>query len=190
MWLADYAALAIIIAALIWGNVLRRQLGGRFLLSGAILIMALVLGYTTYLQFVTWQENEISRFLLPPHNPINYFIFYTFTRIWLQYLISLIVGLVVLTIAQYFNRKHPERFFYKDEPYLLALGLFLPGHPGWILYLVLALTVHLLVAIGYTLVAKQTQRLSFYHFWLPLAAIAIILDPWLSQFEFYSNLIL
>ena len=188
MWLADYVSLIIILSAFIWGIVLRRPVGGRFLLS-AIIVIVIILGYTTYQQFLLWQSNEISKFLLPPHAPANYFIFYTFTRIWAAYVISFIVGILGYWMISYFNKRHQGKFFWPEEIYFIALSLFLAGHPGWILYLILISSVYSLWLIAYSLWLKKIERVSFYYLWLPLAAATIFFDVWLQQFGWYSNLI-
>jgi len=186
MTLAGYVSLGLILV--VWLIVPRHLGGGRLLLFSA-LVLAGALLYLTGRQFLIWQQGEITQFLLPPHQSISYFVYYSFTRFWRPYLVSGAVGLVALGLAVYFNKKYDQRFFYQDEPYYLALGLFLTGHPGWILYLALLLAIYLLVASGYTLVARKMPRISFYYFWLPLAVVTILLDAWLLRFDWYSNFI-
>ncbi len=188
MELVSAGSLAVIFV--IWIRSFARKGGGLYLLLIPVVILAVILGYTTYQQFLIWKSHEISRFLLPPHAPINYFIFYTFTRIWLAYVISLIVGILGYLVIGYFNRKYQEKFFWPEEIYFIALGLFLTGHPGWILYTVFSLAVYLALGIGYWILKKETQRVSFYYLWLPLAAATIFLNFWLLQFEWYTQLII
>jgi len=202
MELTGYVSLAILLV--IWmASLLKLIPKGRFPFLAAFLLLAAALFWASRQQFLLWQNNEISKFLIPPYAPINYFVYYTFTRLWLPYLVSGVAGLVGLWVAVFFNRKYGGRFFYDEEPYYPALGLFLTDHPGWILYLILSLAVYLVLVIacppkpreagrrwGYWILKKETQRVSFYYLWLPLAAITIPLDAWLLKFEFYSNLIL
>jgi len=99
------------------------------------------------------------------------------------------------------NRFFAERFFYKEEPYLAALGALVVGWPNWFLFLGLVLVPGVIFHLGrlaYPLVFSiwylvsgiflkipntkyqipniryqiNEFRLSFLYFWLP-AAIAV-----------------
>lgn len=105
-------------------------------------------------------------------------------------MVSLVMALIFLKLAQYFNKKHNEKFFEKEEPYFLALAMFLSGSPGWFLYLILILVASLLFAISHSLLAKKFHRVSYYNFWLPLGLLAIALDRiLLAYWPFYTNFV-
>lgn len=157
----------------------------KFLFFGIVVLEFILLFYLTRQQFFLWYENDLSKFLIPPYKGMGYFIFYSFTRFWLPYLIALTIGLIFFGLAKYLNKKKNYRFFEKEEPYFLAMALFLSGHPGWFLYLGL-----LLFATLAMVVYKRGERVSFYWLWLPIGILAIILNQFLLKFEWYLGLLL
>lgn len=153
----------------------------------AILAMTGFAFYNTRAQFLLWLGNDLSKYLIPPYSSINYFLKYSLYHFWLSYIVSLIIGLIFFFLASYYNKKHGNIFFEKEEPYFLALSIFLAGHPGWILYLIIMFLVTLLYSSYSWLSAKEMHRISFYYWWLPLAGLTIILDKFLLQYwAFYS----
>jgi len=138
--------------------------------------------YLTRAQFLAWQQHGLSQYLIPPYATIDYFLQYVFLHWWGSYITSFLAGFLFLKLAQYFNKKHGEKFFEKEEPYFIGLSMFLAGHPGWVLYLILILAVTLLFALINWLYTKQLYRIPYYHFWLPLGLAAIVLDQILLRF--------
>jgi len=187
--------LNLIIIGFLWGT---SVFGGRFfllknrkpLLMILILVQIAGLSYLSRSQFFLWQENPISKFLIPPYKSLDYFIYYVGTRFWLPYLISLIIALLVLWIALIFNKRKGGRFFQKEEPYLLALAIFATGHPGWIVYFLLVLFVTLTWGIVSSVLFKKMERISYYYLWLPAGAATLILGKLLAGSEWYSKLLL
>lgn len=171
-----------------WGT--SRLKSGRFLFWSAVLVFVVFAFYNTRAQFFIWFNNDVSKYLIPPYSTINYFLEYAFYHFWLSRLISLIVGLIFFYLARYYNNKHDNVFFEKEEPYFLLTSIFLVGHPGWILYLGITFIFTLLFAIGHWLLSKKIYRISFYYWWLPLGALAIFLNNFLLYYwPFYSNLV-
>lgn len=157
----------------------------------AILAMAGFAFYNTRAQFLLWLNNDLSKHLIPPYAAINYFLKYSLYHFWLSYIISLIISLIFFFSARYYDKKHGNIFFENEELYFLALSIFLAGHPGWILYLIIMFLVTLLYSSYSWLSSKEMHRISFYYWWLPLAGLAIILDKiLLNYWPFYSIFIL
>lgn len=202
MSIADYFSIAII--SIIWiASFFAFRRGGRFplpavaLQSGAKWGFAfftfgiiIILIYNTYVQFITWRAHEISKYFIPPHNSINYFLFYVGMRLWLPYAISFTAGLLAFGAAVFLNKRFGGRFFEQEEPYYIAMGFFVSGHPGWIAYGVLFLAAYLLFSVFHVLFYRETRRLSFYYGWLPLAALAIALNTVLMNYHWYNNFII
>lgn len=151
----------------------------------ALAIMGLVLIYEAGLVYFSWHNGTgPSPFLLPPYTPINYFLFYTGVRIFLPYLLSLAFAGIAFLAVRYTNKRLGERFFYPAEEYLLALPLFLCGHPFWLAYLVVC-------ALAYTLYASATaDRVSLYYLWLPLGLVVVALTPIFSMLPWLRMLML
>lgn len=165
-----------------WGTI--RWKSDRFLLVRRVFwlspfLVGGLLFYLTRAQFLVWSGTGLSGYLVPPYSNIIYFLQYSLFHFWASYITSFLVGFLVLKLAQHFNKKHDEKFFEKEEPYLIGLSVFLVGHPGWMVYLGLVLIITFLFALGSWLNTKQIYRISYYKLWLPLALIAIVLDRFL-----------
>ena len=171
--------------------------GGRdFLLRYSWLIFALAAAvvfsigaYLAFWQYELWQSDPLTRFLLPPYQDINYFIFYSFSRFFAPYLTSLLAALAVLASASLLNRKSGGVFFEKGEPYLAALSVFLVGHPGWLIYLALLIAAYLILHTLYVIRRHESARLPLYHLWAPVAFFVILLNEyWLSHTSWWALL--
>lgn len=153
-------------------------------------IIAFLLLYLTYKQFYLWQENEISRFLLPPYNSWNYFVFYALTRFWAPYLVSWTAGLIFFGGFYWMNKRRGSRFFYNEELYFLWTAVFLSGHPGWILYFPILFLLAITEGL-FHFVCNDGRKTSFFYLWLPAAGIVILLNQWLLiNWEWYLKLLL
>jgi len=171
------------------GHFLLRRFGG-WVIGIPALIMTGVALYLTHAQFSVWQNDPISKYLLPPYHSISYFIVYAGAHFWITYFISFVIAFVVYVIAAYMNARRGGIFFEKEELYFLPLGIFLTGHPGWILYMVITLFLYCALCVVRFAVRKEMPRTSFYYFWLPCAAATIAANGYMTQFSWYSSLLL
>jgi len=172
MTLADYFSLGIL-AIVMGAQIFLRPLAlriARIALWLAVFLIVIILVYWSLAQYRLWHESgEVARYLLPPYQTIGYFLSYVFFRFWLQYLISFVLGLLIGWGAYYANKKFQDKFFYLEEIYILIVTIFLVGHPLWLLYLVVVLTLWCLISL------VSGGRVSFYYFWIPVAASVILL---------------
>ena len=172
--------LAQLIAVKTHSDIRRNGFFGRLIFLAAAVIVFGYAGYLSWQQYQVWQSTELGKLFLPPHQSFDYFIFYARTRFFNSYLLSLTVGLGGLLVAQFLNKRYQERFFETIEPYLLGTALFLSGHPGWIVYLLIIFTITLVIQIVNAMRYKLSAiRLSLYYLWLPAALFTIIISMWL-----------
>lgn len=145
--------------------------------------------YYSYQQYIIWQSAEPSKFLLPPYQSINYFFYYISMRFFASYIVSLLISVLFLFSAKYYNKKYDERFFYPEEIYLGALALFLSGHPGWLFYFIglilIYLFLHLLLVVSRKSSAKKT-RISLYYWWILLAIFVMLLNNLLIKLDWWK----
>ena len=138
-----------------------------------------LLSYKSYQQYQIWQENDVSKYFLPPYQSVVYFIKYSFIHFFQKHLISLGAGLLFLGLANLLNNRFQKRFFEEEEPYLGALGLFTVGHPLWIFYFIAVMAIGVLGSLFLKVSSSKLQALSrrfpFYYFWLPVAIIVMII---------------
>lgn len=173
-----FAGLVIFLSLLIWGAQFRWP---SFLAANIkkiyLFFVFLCFGYSgllTYLQYGVWKNSSAMKFVLPPFSGFGYFIKYCFFNFWSVYLFSLILSLVFILVADYFNKKHPEKFFREGEIRIAALALLISGYPGVIFYLLVFILLFLLASASTAIFRGREHRLSPYYLWLP-AAICVIL---------------
>ena len=175
----------------------------KYIFIVSIFIIFLLLFYQSYQQFQIWSQNELSKFLLPPYQPLNYFLFYVGVRFFAQYLISLAAAFIFIIAAKFLNKKYKERFFYEEEFYLGAIGLFLSGHPGWLFYVISLLLIYLLMHLYSLFIIpaflrlksqnlagrhNSSQRISLYWLWIPMAIFVILIQSWLQELAIWQIL--
>lgn len=144
--------------------------------------------YLSRAQFLVWHASETGKYLVPPYRGIGYFMRYAFMHFWLSYILSFIVAMLFFWGAQWLNKKRAGMLFEPEEPYFLATGLFVSGHPAWIFYLCVVFAAYLIASLIATVAHGATARLSFYYFWLPCAAVTIFINAYLAQYAWYANL--
>lgn len=173
------------------------------LLLGAVLFIIGYYGYLTYGQYLLWRSGPPTIFFLPPYRGIGYLFGYHLTRFLLYYIVSLIIGVGLILLAHYGNKKFGEKFFDAEEPYLGALAIFLLGNRAWlsgfawIFYFLGLAGLYLLVHIfllakggirkkrkavgdfssgneGARILKKEAARVPLYWFWLTSAIVVMI----------------
>ena len=132
--------------------------------------------------------DDFSKHYLPPYQDISYFIQYSFFHFWSHFLAALIFSLIILFLAKYFNKKHGERYFWPEEIYFIAIAILIVGYPGWLIYFLLILIAPFLISTIQYLMSKKIERISYYHLWLSLAILAILISKWLSTFVWWAKL--
>jgi hypothetical protein len=162
----------------------------------AILVLAILaifgtLGYWTLMQYKVWNiEGAAGRYFLPPHQSWNFFINYVLARFWAPYLVSLAAAILFFISAKLLNKKRGGQLFYDEEFYLSAAGFFVAGHPLWLVYLIVTITIHFLFSNFYFLFSKRDKdaRLSFQYLWVPIGILVILLREPLLNLPFISVL--
>ncbi|MBI2011074.1 MAG: hypothetical protein HYS89_02530 [Candidatus Colwellbacteria bacterium] len=140
-------------------------------------------------QYKLWSASPLTQLLLPPHQGIDYFLSFVISRLFLPYLISLAIALFMIFLLPRLNKKFDERFFETEEPYFAALAVFLVGHPGWLIYLVVLISLYLILHTAYFILRREAVRLSPYRLWGATALFVILINEyWLSQTNWWSRL--
>lgn len=142
-------------------------------------------------QFLVFKNSEITAYLLPPYQKITeFFLHYIDYRFILPAVFPILVGLFFFLVAKFLNRLAGERFFEKEEPWMLFYAIMFLGHPMWFVYIFLVLIIAIVLYL-LQLVFKKIQfneRLPLYYLWLPLAILVFFLQKinlpisWLNDF--------
>ena len=142
------------------------------LIAAALSFLAILAIIKTINQYYSWSGNELSRLLLPPYQPIDYFIFYAFSRFWLGVLISAGASFLFFLFLK-FLEKRQNRFFIDGETALGFLTALLVGWPNFVIFLPLVFIFTILIAAYRRLVLKESYTALGYPFLLA-AGLALV----------------
>lgn len=151
----------------------------KWIFFSAIVVIFTLNGYLSFKQYEVWLADPLAKFLLPPYQSLNYFVSYAFTHFFMSYSTSLLAALLLLGATIALNKRSGEIFFEKGESYLAALSLFLVGHPGWLIYIIILIAIYLLLHTAYYLLQRERVRLPLYSLWAPVAFFVILFYEWL-----------
>ncbi len=131
--------------------------------------------YLAFSQYETWKGS----YFLPPYRSWSYFIFYVGSRVFVPLIVALLFAFILKFVCEFMNRRYHERFFEQEEGWLLALGVFLTGYPGLLVYIPLMLFAAFLLSVIYHFMKKG--RTPLFYAWLPVAIFAILLESLIPQ---------
>ena len=97
------------------------------------------------IQYTLWAHHPISVFLLPPHRPISYFLFYVWWRFWFSTALALgssgaLYGLFLAVLHVLKDR------FFKYETVAIAFSALIAGFPAVVLLVPLGFAITLSTA--------------------------------------------
>lgn len=143
-------------------------------------------------QYALFKQSEIAIYLLPPYQRLSEFFFgYIQYRFILPIVFPILLGLIFFLITVFINRLFGERFFEKEEPWMLFYSIMFLGHPGWLIYIFLILiiaTIFYLLQI-FLKKLKLEERMPLYYLWLPLAMLVFFLQKINLPIEWVNNFI-
>ncbi len=122
--------------------------------------------------YISWKGSEIAKFFLPPYQSPVYF-FETAWRFVGPWFLSGLAGSLLWKGAEYCNQKFGGRFLESGEAFLIGLGFFLSGYPGFLWYGAAMLALGLILSLIYEIAGWG--RAPLYYWWVPVAMFGIIL---------------
>jgi len=131
------------------------------------------------MQYLKWSSGDISKFLLPPHESISYFISYIYTHFFNYFLFTLGFAILVFYTIKLLNKKFNNKFFYEQEKYLCVIGFFANPFPLLIVFLILVFIANL----GNQIISniKSKNRISFLNFWIPCIIISLLISQYIIK---------
>ena len=112
-------------------------------------------GYLVWLQYVVWQEDKFGAFLLPPNQPISYFLQY----VWTHFLMDLpwIFGgaLILFGIVLVLGIVSKGRMVDSTDALLALFGALIAGWPNMLAYFLIVLVLALASSLVYGIIKKQ-----------------------------------
>ncbi|MBI4692153.1 MAG: hypothetical protein HY773_01785 [Candidatus Terrybacteria bacterium] len=128
-------------------------------------------GILTWLQYYVWSHNEFSRLLLPPHQPIKYFLQYSWTHFWFNAVLSVGAAFLFWLLLRML-KKYQESFFEQGEPEIGFLCSLIVGWPNFIIFAPLAFILMILISLFQTIFLKKFHTAFSISFLL--AALAVL----------------
>lgn len=176
----EIALKVVVFIATFGAQLWRRSFSLRFVkivfVSSAVITLAFSI-YYSFLQYHAWQANAVTKFFLPPYAKPDYFTSSVGYKFFVPWLIALLFAVVLPRIVEHLNKQYGERFFHDEEIWLMRLGIFLVGYPGFLFYIIFILAFGVLLSLVYSLFSWG--RAPFYYLWMPLAAASIFVNMWL-----------
>ena len=132
---------------LIYFSIKKEDYLRKVILIGILLFFVLFLSKAvleTYSQYYIWENNPVSKFLLPPYTPISYFYQYCFLHFFSGFCLT--VGGAIFTglLFWIFQKKN---YANSDETLLAILAVLFSGWPNLIIFLVMTLILAILYSL-------------------------------------------
>lgn len=193
-----YFSLAVL-SALFLVQIFKRKFSfkfARFLFFFSVSFLFLQKIYFSFSLYEVWKSNPLTERFLPPFAGWRYFLFFSFSRFFVSFLVVLIFSVLIFLLIEKINTRFNRRFFYREESFLAATSVLLSGFPGFIFFFLLVLIFHLFISFLSLVFFKffkssaisESPRVSFLFLWVPSAFFVIITSNWLSQFDFWKAL--
>ncbi|MBP8618059.1 MAG: hypothetical protein KBI15_02400 [Candidatus Pacebacteria bacterium] len=155
-----------------------------------ILIITIIIAKAilfSVINIISWRNDPVSQYLLPPSTPVLYTIRYLFTHYWFSILWNFIFAFIVFEGMKILNNQFAQVFFYDEEKYLASIGILLTGWPNCLVYLILVLLSGVLSHFFVMIFKKTETRLSLLYWWLPMALIVFCLNAIITKNIFISQ---
>lgn len=104
--------------------------------------------FLSCLQYITWKGSPLSQYLLPPHQPWSYFLFYSGMHFGLYPLLSLLTMFVAFCFFMTLKKVNGS-WFEEGEVSLAVLFAFILGWPLGIFLIPLTFLIAAIIALGY-----------------------------------------
>lgn len=135
------------------------------LLNYKTLIISLISFYFLYAalktfgQYYVWSGGPPSQYLLPPYQPIGYFVSYSWMHFWFGFFINIGVSFFFYLFLRFLVLRKSV-IFRKEEAEMVFLGALLSGWPGVLLFVPMVFILTFLAAVlANFLLRKETIAL-------------------------------
>lgn len=121
-------------------------------------------------QYILWQSEIRSRYFLPPYQPLEYFLYYSWSRFIKPEAFSFGLACFFFLVFWSLQKISRQRVFYADEVYSAGIGFLLVGWPQGIILIVLALASGVIWGLLRRFIVGRSDPSGFYistrFFWL------------------------
>ena len=127
----------------------------KFLIITTVFFRIFFAAAKTISQYYVWGQNEFTQFLLPPHQSIKYFIFYSWGHFWINVILSISVAAVFYLLLRGL-KKYQERFFEEGETELGFLIALIVGWPVIVIFVPMIFVLAIFLMIFRYFIFKET----------------------------------
>lgn len=134
--------------------------------------------YSTIVNGIMWDRSLANESLLE----ITYFTKYSFNHYWIIPIITVFIAFLIFWLIKLINKKFEERFFFKEEPFLISLGIILSPWPWLIIFLIsVVIILFFIQIINLFIKLKKSikkiitiERTPMIYLWIPSAFLSSI----------------
>lgn len=142
----------------------------RYAASMTITLFFLRAVLLTYATYSLWSHTSPSKYLLPPHQPISYFLQYSFIHFFASFLLTIGLGLVVCGILFFLNyRRH--HLLLPGDIAILLIGMTLLQWPLDLIFIAALFTGGILLILLQCYIIRTEEQIIFgthILFWVPV----------------------
>lgn len=132
-------------------------------------------------QYYVWSQNGLSKFLLPPYQPVAYFARYS----WQHFIMSPAIGIAVsFALVLYFwilNKIFKKQYLDFEDMLILVSGAMIVGWPNLIAYLVIAFVLTIMRIFYLFYIKREMQRVPLTGALIVAAFITLLIGDYLAQ---------
>ncbi len=134
--------------------------------------------FLSYFQYLAFKEHPISKYLLPPYQPLSYFIFYSLYHYFSDFYFRILGGIINLLTVIVLNFLFKKTLFYDDEYRIVFLSSILINFPFNLLIIPLNLLLIFFIHFKNFLFQKQfiLEKISTKNYWLFICFFLIIIN--------------
>jgi hypothetical protein len=133
-------------------------------------------------QYFIWKNHPISKYLAQNK---NYYLSYAYFHFWRDFIFRLIGVLIIMLLMNFLNFVFRRDIFYDDEKILVPYFSLFFRFPYNAFFLLIGFFSLFLIILIFNFPSITSNRYSFKQYWLYLALILFLLQPFiLSNYEF------
>lgn len=133
-------------------------------------------------QYFTWSKSDgIGKYLIPPYQPVDYFLGYS----WQHFIFSSAIGILVSAmLVLYFwslNKIFKKKYLDLEDMLILVSGAMIVGWPNIIIYLSMAFSLTILRMLYLFYIKREMRRIPITAALIIAAFITLLAGDYLAQ---------
>lgn len=167
-----------------------REFNFKLIKYGILIVFALYVlqgSYYTIATYNAWKMDPMSRYLLPPASPINYFAGYAYFNFWRAFAINFLTGIIWAGFLFLIKKYSGERILDKNDVWLGFFTATIVGWPKIFAYFVLAFGLLILKGIINIVILKNKNNLAIASSIAISALVVAGFSNFIMKLPFFDN---